>query len=1060
MHRIGLISVFLLITFYHAKAAVITSTTAGGPWTLGTTWTGGSVPGGSDDVVISTGSAVTLNNNTVSSGIKSLTIQTGGSITLTGPDNIRLNVKSDIVNNGILNLWLNETQGAALYILGGSTWSGTGTWNMAQISIGDNAVEFAADLTLTINRKIDVNTGTGSLNLLNKRPGITFIFGGTENATIPSQGDRVFYGNIDVRKMVNNVKVSFTETGNATTYNTLSVLGDIVINSPLNIITGLGVADYNVLDVRKNVSGNGRLIGGTRSDIVINGTGTAPHINAGAGVFRNVTVNRPAGVVLDSSIAVLQTLSLNNNCRLILPSGNNFNLTIGSTSTAGTVTGNGFLVQPAWTLVKELADITIKGNAPAVDLRFSQTGTENIIHDLIIDKTVGVVNLLDGGTLQVRNTFTFTKGIFSIGSGTLKLTGTISFGATGFLRGSTNSTLFIGNDVASAAATLYFDQSDASAQSLKSYRQLRNGTVTLGNNLNIVESVDLSGGAASNVFNSNGKLTLLSTSSQTAYIGNLGLSSISGNVNVQRYVSGGSTAYRGYRLASSPVATGTGVYNFQYLKNGTILSGAAGGGFDKDGNPTIYLYREDVKPGNASFTSGNFKGVSKINNTDLNDTGTQKHGTFSNTADTTVKVPVGNGALFFFRGDRFNNITNKTQAPFAPAEPVVFSATGTLNQKNIAVRIWYKNNNLLGFTDYSTVNTTVRGYNLVGNPYASTIDWNTNSANGGNGILFSSNADVDQKISYLNNTNPNQNYLWYDAASGLSSDPKASRYIASGQGFFIRAKTASATLTFTENAKSTQQPPTLLMGLPINEQVKTGFYIKLQQDSTIHDYCSIYFDKNWSDDFTDEDAPDTDGASPQVFLSTISHDGKRLAINKSAEISLVKYIPLYVDAQKTGRYTLSLEQIKSLKNPAYSIWLKDLTSSDSSEVDEGKSHSFFIDKTKAETFGDGRFVLVIQKQKTQTINRFLLAENFLKPLKALSVYPNPSSNFIRLNQYDTAKFLRASIISSAGKPVLNIQNPLYLSEGGVDIRPLNPGMYYLQLWTTASKLQVIPFVKL
>ena len=45
------------------------------------------------------------------------------------------------------------------------------------------------------------------------------------------------------------------------------------------------------------------------------------------------------------------------------------------------------------------------------------------------------------------------------------------------------------------------------------------------------------------------------------------------------------------------------------------LTGSAGGGFDKTGNPTLYLYREDLTPSNVTYTSGNFLGISAINNT-------------------------------------------------------------------------------------------------------------------------------------------------------------------------------------------------------------------------------------------------------------------------------------------------------------------------------------------------------------------------------------------------------------------------------------------------------------
>ncbi|MBE7179503.1 MAG: hypothetical protein INR69_24080, partial [Mucilaginibacter polytrichastri] len=520
------------------------------------------------------------------------------------------------------------------------------------------------------------------------------------------------------------------------------------------------------------------------------------------------------------------------------------------------------------------------------------------------------------------------------------------------------------------------------------YKQLRNATVTLGNALNISESIDLSGGVATNRLASNNNLTLLSTQNLTANVFNLGLSSITGSVNVQRYITGGSSAYRGYRLITSPVTMATGVFNLAFLKNSTLLSGATGGGFDRDGNPSVYLYREDIKPSAASFVSGNFKGVAKINNADVNDIGTQKRTTITNIADTTVRLAPANGLLYFFRGDRINNLSNKTQAPFAIPETVTLTATGTLNQGNIPVKPWHRSDSFLGYTNNALDNANVRGYNLVGNPYASTIDWNSNSAAGGTGILFSNANDIDPKIFYLNNAGPGQNYIWYDSSTGLSSDPKASRYITSGQGFFVRAKSASATLTFTENAKAAQQVPTLLMGIPVQTATIPGFYIRLSQDSSAHDYCSVYFDTNWSENYTDEDAPDTDGTSPQLFLSTFSADGERLALNKSRLAEKETMVNLYVDGSHSGNFTLNLEQIRNLPADQFDIILHDMYKLDSVKMNGGQSYAFYIDKSDNRTFGAKRFVLAVKKvlQNKPATN----AARWLKTASSLTVYPNPA----------------------------------------------------------------------
>jgi len=47
-----------------------------------------------------------------------------------------------------------------------------------------------------------------------------------------------------------------------------------------------------------------------------------------------------------------------------------------------------------------------------------------------------------------------------------------------------------------------------------------------------------------------------------------------------------------------------------------------------------------------------------------------------------------------------------------------------LNTGTVNVNLWYKQNSNLGYTNTpGLANASVRGFCLVGNPYASTINW-------------------------------------------------------------------------------------------------------------------------------------------------------------------------------------------------------------------------------------------------------------------------------------------------------------------------------------------------
>ncbi len=120
----------LLCLFFYAEAATITSTSTGGNWNDATTWVSGIVPRSTDDVVIAANATVTMDAANVGTGILSLSVSAGSNLILSSTiaNNLRFNIKGNIINNGNINFWLSSAQGMSLYLLGSSsTWSGTGS---------------------------------------------------------------------------------------------------------------------------------------------------------------------------------------------------------------------------------------------------------------------------------------------------------------------------------------------------------------------------------------------------------------------------------------------------------------------------------------------------------------------------------------------------------------------------------------------------------------------------------------------------------------------------------------------------------------------------------------------------------------------------------------------------------------------------------------------------------------------------------------------------------------------------------------------------------------------
>lgn len=467
-------------------------------------------------------------------------------------------------------------------------------------------------------------------------------------------------------------------------------------------------------------------------------------------------------------------------------------------------------------------------------------------------------------------------------------------------------------------------------------------------------------GGFSAYLSNSGTFTLKSDAYGSGAIGTISNSAyVTGTFTVQRYLQGGA-GYRNYRLLSSPVYAATvssvNVYSINYLKNSIYLTGTTTtGGFDNivAANPTLYLYRENqTSPAFTTFLNSNFIGIKAINNVP-----TYAYSMNDATYTSTYNIPVGSGYLCFFRGDRSTSFASKTTSPFPAPENTTLSTSGTINTGTITLRNWFNP----GVTTLSyTASTPIgyRGFNLAGNPYPSTIDWETyQSTNTGAGIYGKS---ISSSIYELNPKT--QNYDVYQYGGAFTN--YGTRYIMSGQAFFVLASGSTSSLTFYETAKAPTHENTglyLFMGAP-NTQAASTQHLKLQlaQDTVNTDDTYIGFGKNLNSLFDLEaDAPYKAGTG-RVSLSSFSADNVSLAINKQPLPKGSSRIKLAVNTQNDGIYSLSLKEITQIPQ-LYDVWLMDAYKKDSLDLRHNPAYRFNVYKSDTNTYGANRFSLVIRE---------------------------------------------------------------------------------------------------
>ena len=305
----------------------------------------------------------------------------------------------------------------------------------------------------------------------------------------------------------------------------------------------------------------------------------------------------------------------------------------------------------------------------------------------------------------------------------------------------------------------------------------------------------MNGSSAGTILNTNGLLTLLSDAGSTATVGNNNIEpTIVGNVNVQRFVTGGS-GYRGYRLFSSPVnintvtsqASTVAYVGLSYLNSGTtgVLTAGPGGassGFSvANANPLIYLYDQSRTTNNTTYTSGKDIGITSITGA----TGSPIYSVTTLGAATTtgVRIPVGTSYLVYYVGSTASTVISSIRVP----DNATTTAVGYANQGTIPVTFWNYTNTGTTTMPYTTgTGSVLSGVNQMGNPYPSTISLLK---------VYSDNSTSISPAFYELNT-PGQSYISYNGLDSTRSSARASRYIVSGQGFLAVAAGARQNFHF------------------------------------------------------------------------------------------------------------------------------------------------------------------------------------------------------------------------------------------------------------------------
>jgi len=814
------------------------------------------------------------------------------------------------------------------------TWNGgaSGNWNTAaNWKIGASTAGTYPGQSGTTDIAV-INTSNAAVTL-------------TTTATIGSLQSSTFG--------VSNITVSVS------TGNTLTIAGNVSTAQPSSAATAFTFSGLGTTKVTGTLSAS---------------------FNASYAIAANATLTLTSGAIFDESSGNPHG-NINNAGTLNLQSaavklGDNASLINSGTVVAGSTT---------FTLNGSPSGLTNTGTIRATSCTFTLTGSgmtfsSSSTATFITDKCTLTSN---NSTVPVNNAGSWTDhgSTFSFTGQTNTITNS---GASANFHGSgTTITFSSGNNnhsfTNSTSATCKLDsgstlnmgtQTCVLTNSATFYAGTSNSKCTInltgqGSNINNSStfyegstSVIAPSGTSAKIANT-GTFTLQSDASGSATISALsGTASVTGTYNVERYLQGG-VGYRSYRLLSSQVyvtnVASANVYSINYLKNSIYLTGTTTtGGFDNTSaaNPTLYLYTETItNPQFTTFLNSNFVGISKINNAT-----SYAYSVNSSTYTSTYYIPVGSGFLCFFRGDRSTSFAYKTTQPFPVPENTTLTTSGTINTGTLTARNWFNQAaSTLSYT--AATNAGYRGFNLIGNPYPSTIDWETYSNTAGSGIYVHG---ISKTVYELNPRT--QNFDVYQKGGAFTNN--GSRYIASGQGFFVLDTLASGGfLGFNESAKANNlnTGSNLFMGTP-DQLTLNGQYLRLQlaMDTINTDNMLLRFISGVSSRYnSDLDAPYKVGIG-KVSLSSLSGDHVALAINTRSLPKRADTVGLAINASASGIYSLNLKEIVGVPQ-LFDVWLMDKYKKDSLDMRHNATYSFNVYKNDTASFGSNRFALVIRQ---------------------------------------------------------------------------------------------------
>ncbi len=765
--------------------------------------------------------------------------------------------------------------------------------------------------------------------------------------------------------------------------------------------------EYNTTSTQTVVAGNY-----TNLSIVGNRNTNSVTLANGGTISVSGTFNPAVVFTTGNYITTNNTFNFNGDVQNI-PSITYNNLTLSGTDNktlAGNVQVNGLLNLNEKGLVLNNKTLTLNGSfsktnanliagtcgnasgsisiiGAGANLQFSIDPSANYINSITLNRANGATLT---SSIIINETLTLTAGIFTVNDTLIFNANNTPIARTaGTLAPSENATLKFGDCVTTGDA-IVLPNGLFSTSTFKNIILNRTNGLTLGNQmLNITGALKISEG----IVNTNNNLTLVSNAQGTARIDAITCigCNVVGDVIAQRFIPGGDGKRR-WRLLSSPTNVNGSTPASDIIDDILVTGpGGASKGFDEspNNNGSLKIYDENISGG----SNNGWRYPSKI--------------------DTAYQT--GKGMCVFVRGDR--NVPD----PFinwAPSNNVTLDFTGAVTVGDFNFPI-----------NYTNTGNSADGWNLVGNPYASTISWENE-----NGWVAN---NMQTKI-WLYNPETGS-YGIYDNNLGEGTN-NCTQFIASGQAFFVKATGGGAALTVKETAKVDSIPSNFF-----RKKIDNVLRIKLAKDTLNSDEAIVYLTANGTGGINDPgDAQKFFNDEMNFYLR--SRDGYNLAINEhpipsgpdTIKASIFSYSGTNI---WIGEYNISFTGIESFANNI-DVYFEDTYVNKIFDLRDVASYTFQI-TNDVNSVGNNRFRIILGKNNNPSgIDDLKSAGNF-------NVYPNPFDTYVKVKIENdiNSRTIDYAIYNQFGQVVIQDNVNLVSDSFNINTENIPAGLYFIRVKT-------------